>query len=45
MGRALKYLFYLLVLAGLGLAGYAALFDLPAPTEKVVIPLTPPTGE
>lgn len=45
MGRVLKYLFYLLVLAGLALAGYAALFPLPAPQEEVVIPVTPPSGQ
>ncbi|WP_258165089.1 hypothetical protein [Oceanibium sediminis] len=44
MGRLLKYLIYLLILAGIGLSGYALIFDLPAPVEPRVIPLEPPTG-
>jgi hypothetical protein len=35
MGRVLKYLFYLVVLAGVALAIYAALADLPAPTTPM----------
>ena len=42
MGRALKYLFRLAVLAALGLAGYAMLADLPPPTREVVVDLPVP---
>lgn len=43
MGRLIKYLAYLLILAGIGLSGYALVFELPAPVEPRVIPLDPPT--
>ncbi|MHA3913529.1 hypothetical protein [Halovulum sp. GXIMD14793] len=39
MGRVLKYLFYLAVLAALAVVGYALVFDLPAPQEEVSIPI------
>ncbi len=42
MGRLLKYLAYLVVLAALGLAGYALLAPLPAPVERQVVPVTAP---
>ena len=47
MGRALKYLFRLAVLAVLGLAAYALLADLPPPTRNVEVELSVPeeTGE
>jgi hypothetical protein len=35
MGRVLKYLFYLAVLAGLALAIYAAVADLPPPSAPI----------
>ncbi|MEM7189763.1 MAG: hypothetical protein AAF439_09140 [Pseudomonadota bacterium] len=45
MGRALKYLFRLAVLAGLGLVGYAMLADLPPPTKEVVVELPMPGAD
>lgn len=45
MGRALKYLFRIAVLAVLGLLGYAFLADLPPPTKDVVIELPAPGAE
>lgn len=45
MGRVLKYIIYLMILCGVALAGYAALFALPAPQTEVVVPVTPPVGE
>lgn len=42
MGRALKYLFYLVVLGGLGLVVYAVIADLPPPTREVVVDLPVP---
>jgi hypothetical protein len=42
MGRALKYLFRIAVLALLGLVGYAMLADLPPPTRDVVVELPLP---
>lgn len=42
MGRALKILFRIAVLALLGLVGYAMLADLPPPTREVVIELPVP---
>jgi len=41
MGRLIKYLFYLLVLAAIAVAGFALFSDLPAPTETRVVPVTP----
>ena len=45
MGRALKYLFRIAVLALLGLIGYAMLADLPPPTREVVVDLPMPGSE
>ena len=42
MGRALKYLFRIAVLAVLGLAGYALIADLPPPTREIVLDLPMP---
>lgn len=39
MGRILKYLFFLLVICAVGVAGYALVFDLPAPQLEVVKPV------
>ena len=44
MGRALKYLFRLAVLAALGLIAYAYLDELPPPTEPVEVELPVPAG-
>ncbi|MEM7613617.1 MAG: hypothetical protein AAF245_01150 [Pseudomonadota bacterium] len=41
MGRVLKYLVYLLLLGVVALVGYTLVADLPAPTERVVVPVTP----
>ncbi|MEO1491064.1 MAG: hypothetical protein AAFV19_02790 [Pseudomonadota bacterium] len=43
MGRALKYIFRLVVLAALGLVGYAMVADLPPPTREVVVELPSPS--
>ncbi|MEM6621735.1 MAG: hypothetical protein AAF674_05855 [Pseudomonadota bacterium] len=45
MGRALKYLFYLVVLGFLGLSAYAMLTELPPPTKDVTIELPLPAAE
>lgn len=42
MGRALKYLFRLAILAGLGLVAYAMLADLPPPKRAVEVDLPMP---
>lgn len=42
MGRALKYLFRIAVLAMLGLVAYAMLDDLHPPTKEVVVDLEVP---
>lgn len=39
MGRLVKYLFYVVVLAAIGLVGYALVSDLPAPREDVEKPV------
>lgn len=44
MGRALKYLFRIAVLAFLGVVAYAMLADLPPPTREVVEELPVPKG-
>lgn len=44
MGRALKYLLRLAVLAVLGVAAYALLADLPPPTRNVEVELPVPPG-
>jgi len=41
LGRILKYLFFLVILGMIGLAGYALFSDLPAPTAEVVEPVDP----
>lgn len=41
MGRLIKYIFYLIVLGGIGLTGFTLFSDLPAPTTEVVIPVEP----
>jgi hypothetical protein len=47
MGRAVKLLFYLAVLAALGLVAYAALDELAPPTREVELdlPMPPPAGQ
>ena len=42
MGRALKYLFRIAVLAAIGLAGYAFFAELPPPTHEIVVDLPVP---
>lgn len=44
MGRLLKYLFRLIILALLALAGYAIFADLEAPRRPVSVPLENPTA-
>jgi len=44
MGRLLKYLFRLILLAVLALAGYALFADLEAPREPVSLPLENPAA-
>lgn len=39
MGRLIKYLFYVIVLAAIGLVGYALVSDLPAPRTDIVKPV------
>ncbi|MEM9428169.1 MAG: hypothetical protein AAGA32_01570 [Pseudomonadota bacterium] len=43
MGRLIKYLFYLAVIAALATAVHALFFDLPPPTHEIVIPVSPVT--
>lgn len=43
MGRIFKYLIYLVILGCLGVVGFAVFSELPAPTEQVVVPVTPQT--
>ena len=42
MWRILKYLFWLAVLALIGLAVYAMVADLPPPTREIVVDLPTP---
>lgn len=42
MGRAFRYLAYLLVIAAIVVAGYALFFELPAPQSEVVKPVDLP---
>ncbi|WP_284154935.1 hypothetical protein [Algicella marina] len=42
MGRLIKYLFYLALVAAVGIAGYALVSDLPPPENEVIIDVTPP---
>ncbi|MCL5779085.1 hypothetical protein M1105_19150 [Limibaculum sp. FT325] len=44
MGRLLKYLFRLIVLAALALVGYALFAELEAPREPVTVPLENPAA-
>ncbi len=39
MFRLIKFLFYLAVIAGIALVGYALFFDLPAPQNEVTVPV------
>jgi hypothetical protein len=39
MGRLIKYVIYLIVLCAIGIAGYALIFDLPAPQSEIVKPV------
>ncbi len=41
MFRLIKILFYLAILGGIGLVGYALFFELPAPTTEVTMPIEP----
>ena len=43
MGRLLKYVFYLVVLGAIGVAGYAIFATLPAPQSDIVIDVTDQT--
>jgi len=45
MGRLIKYLFYLVVLAALVTAGFALFSDLPPPIETRVVPVAPTLEE
>ena len=45
MGRALKYLFWIVVLAAIGVSGYAFFADLPPPKREIVIDLPVPTRQ
>ena len=42
MGRVVKYFLYLVALGVIGLVGYALISDLQPPTEKLVVPVSPP---
>jgi hypothetical protein len=39
MRIVLRAILYLVVIAGLGLVGYAVFSDLPAPTREIVLPV------
>jgi hypothetical protein len=39
MRIVLRTILYLVVIAGLGLVGYAVFSDLPAPTREIVLPV------
>jgi len=41
MFRLLKILFYLAIICGIGIVGYALFFDLPAPQSEVTLPIEP----
>ncbi len=41
MLRLIKVLFYLAVLVGIGIVGYALFFDLPAPQSEITQSITP----
>jgi len=44
MSVVFRYLLYLVLLAGLGFAVYAAVADLPAPVREVTVPAPPPNS-
>lgn len=41
IGKLIKYLIYLAVLGAIGIAAYAFIFELPAPSHEVVVPVQP----
>ncbi len=41
MFRLIKLLFWIAVICGIGLVGYALFFELPAPTTEVTLPVEP----
>lgn len=41
MFRLIKFLFYLAIIGGIGLVGYALFFDLPAPQSEVTVQIQP----
>jgi len=41
MFRLIKFLFYLAVIGGIGIVGYALFFELPAPKTEVMQAITP----
>jgi len=41
MFRLIKVLFYLAVIGGIGIVGYALFFELPAPESEVTQAITP----
>ena len=41
MFRLIKVLFYLAVISGIGIVGYALFFELPAPESEVTQAITP----
>ena len=41
MFRLIKVLFYLAVIGGIGIVGYALFFELPAPQSEVTRAITP----
>ena len=45
MRRLVKYLFRLLIIAGIGFVAYAIFADLPAPTRDTVLVLPVPQAE
>lgn len=42
MGRVLKYLFWAVLAGFVGLVAYSALWELPAPTTEITVPLPVP---
>lgn len=44
MGRLFKYILYLIALGAVGLVAFALFSDLPPPTEKIVVPVSPDLG-
>ncbi len=41
MFRLIKFLFYLAVIGGIGIIGYALFFELPAPQSELTVPIEP----